>query len=225
MLNLHDSRIVIIERIGNIVDGLVSRQRLMLGESGVKRAKTSITNETNLTGGENVGGTGTDAVSVSADDDGDGDGDPDPDRRKSRKTKPHEASEIVEPTERRIEPEHTSDKAGRDQQRWRVITTSNLRAKVTPTERAVSNRQNRTRTNMTDLASATTNAVPATPSASLTLPPEGYARLPQVLAAIPVSKSSWWAGVRAGKYPQSVKLGPRTTVWKVSDIRALIAAA
>lgn len=44
-------------------------------------------------------------------------------------------------------------------------------------------------------------------------------------AIIPVSKSSWWAGVASGKFPQPVKLGPRTTAWRVSDIRALIAAA
>jgi len=56
------------------------------------------------------------------------------------------------------------------------------------------------------------------------LPAEGYARLPQVLAAFPVSRSAWWAGVKLGKYPQPVKLGPRTTAWRVSDIRALIAA-
>jgi len=56
------------------------------------------------------------------------------------------------------------------------------------------------------------------------LPAEGYARLPQVLAVIPVSKSTWWNGCKSGKYPQPVKLGPRTTAWRVSDIRALIAA-
>lgn len=65
----------------------------------------------------------------------------------------------------------------------------------------------------------------ATSSANLTLPNEGYVRLPQVLAVIPVSKSSWWNGIRAGKYPVGIKLGPRTTAWRVSDIRALIAAA
>lgn len=57
------------------------------------------------------------------------------------------------------------------------------------------------------------------------LPAEGYARLPQILAAIPVSKSTWWNGCKSGKYPKPVKLGPRTTVWRVEDIRALIAAA
>lgn len=57
------------------------------------------------------------------------------------------------------------------------------------------------------------------------LPAEGYARLPLVLKAIPVSRSTWWAGVKSGRFPKPVKLGPRTTVWRVSDIRALIAAA
>lgn len=57
------------------------------------------------------------------------------------------------------------------------------------------------------------------------LPDEGYARLPQVLAAIPVSRSTWWAGVKSGKFPKPIKLGPRTTVWKVEDIRKLIASA
>jgi predicted DNA-binding transcriptional regulator AlpA len=61
--------------------------------------------------------------------------------------------------------------------------------------------------------------------ANLTLPNEGYVRLPQVLAAIPVSKSSWWAGCKSGRYPAPIKLGPKTTAWRVSDIRALIAAA
>lgn len=56
------------------------------------------------------------------------------------------------------------------------------------------------------------------------LPAEGYARLPQVLAVIPVSKSTWWAGVKSGRYPAPVKLGPRTTAWRVEAIRALIAA-
>lgn len=39
---------------------------------------------------------------------------------------------------------------------------------------------------------------------------------------IPVSKSSWWSGIRDLRYPQPVKLGPRTTAWKVEDIRQLV---
>ena len=50
----------------------------------------------------------------------------------------------------------------------------------------------------------------------------GFLRLQAVLSVIPVSKSSWWAGVRDGKYPRPIKLGPRTTVWRVEDIRDLI---
>ena len=45
---------------------------------------------------------------------------------------------------------------------------------------------------------------------------------PPVLAIIPVSKSSWWDGVKTGRFPKAVKLGPRTTVWRAEDIRALI---
>jgi len=57
------------------------------------------------------------------------------------------------------------------------------------------------------------------------LPETGFIRLPKILSLYPVSRSGWWAGVKSGKYPRPVKLGPRTTAWKVEDIRALIAAA
>jgi prophage regulatory protein len=55
-------------------------------------------------------------------------------------------------------------------------------------------------------------------------PKVGLVRLSAILAPngpIPVSKSTWWAGVRSGQFPQPLKLGPRTTVWKAEDIRAL----
>lgn len=57
------------------------------------------------------------------------------------------------------------------------------------------------------------------------LPETGFVRLPSILAPhgpIPVGRSTWWAGIKAGRFPQPVKLGPRTTAWKVEDIRALI---
>jgi len=54
------------------------------------------------------------------------------------------------------------------------------------------------------------------------LPETGFMRLPAVLAVIPVSKSTWWAGVKSGRFPKAVKLGVRTTAWRVEDIRALI---
>jgi predicted DNA-binding transcriptional regulator AlpA len=52
----------------------------------------------------------------------------------------------------------------------------------------------------------------------------GFLRLPQVLALIPVSKSAWWAGVKSGRNPRPIKLGPRTSAWRVSDIMALLAS-
>ena len=54
-----------------------------------------------------------------------------------------------------------------------------------------------------------------------TLPATGFLRLPQVLAVFPVCKSSWWAGVKSGKYPKAVKLSQRTTAWKAESIREL----
>ncbi len=63
------------------------------------------------------------------------------------------------------------------------------------------------------------------------LPQFGLLRLWQILGdrrrgippIIPVSKSSWWAGVKSGKYPKPVKLSARCTCWYVEDIRKLIA--
>ena len=64
------------------------------------------------------------------------------------------------------------------------------------------------------------------------LPEMGYLRLwqiignpkadPPVPAVIPVCKSTWWAGVKSGRFPKPVRaLGPRIAVWRVEDIRAL----
>lgn len=56
-------------------------------------------------------------------------------------------------------------------------------------------------------------------------PETGLVRLKQILAPagpIPVSKSTWWAGVKEGRYPKPVKLGPHATAWKAADILCLI---
>jgi prophage regulatory protein len=53
----------------------------------------------------------------------------------------------------------------------------------------------------------------------------GYVRLADILAPagpLPISKSTWWAGVKDGRYPAAVKLGRRITAWKVEDILALM---
>lgn len=68
---------------------------------------------------------------------------------------------------------------------------------------------------------------------SITLPETGFLRLPQIIgnakaippipALIPVSKTTWWQGVKSGKFPKAVKLGARTTAWRIEDINAYIA--
>lgn len=57
---------------------------------------------------------------------------------------------------------------------------------------------------------------------SITIPTTGFLRLAQVLTIIPVSKSTWFEGVRAGRYPKSVKIGPRASGWKAEEIAALV---
>ena len=47
-------------------------------------------------------------------------------------------------------------------------------------------------------------------------------RLSQVLEIIPVSKSTWWAGIKSGRFPQPVSLGCRTKAWRKSDIDKLV---
>lgn len=82
------------------------------------------------------------------------------------------------------------------------------------------------------------------------LPETGYLRLPQIIgqdgvtdeqaeanrrsnrgpkrpkpaipALIPARKSTWWAGIKSGRFPKPVKIGERITAWRVEDIRALI---
>jgi predicted DNA-binding transcriptional regulator AlpA len=54
------------------------------------------------------------------------------------------------------------------------------------------------------------------------IPETGFVRLSQVLTVIPIGRSTWWAGVKSGKYPKSIKLSIRCTVWKAEDIHGLI---
>ena len=54
-----------------------------------------------------------------------------------------------------------------------------------------------------------------------TLIPGGFIRLPQILELFPVSRSAWWAGVKSGRYPASVKLAAGTTAWRTEDIQHL----
>ncbi|QSX75747.1 AlpA family phage regulatory protein [Lysobacter arenosi] len=62
-----------------------------------------------------------------------------------------------------------------------------------------------------------------------------FLRLPQIIGdakatppippLIPVSRSTFWAGVKAGRFPQPVKLSPGVTVWRAADLMRYIADA
>lgn len=54
------------------------------------------------------------------------------------------------------------------------------------------------------------------------LPETGFVRLPTILNVFPVGRSTWWAGVKDGRYPKAVKLSERVTCWRAEDILALI---
>lgn len=47
-------------------------------------------------------------------------------------------------------------------------------------------------------------------------------RLPEVLRLVPVSKSTWWEGIRNGTFPKPIKLGPKITCWRLADILELM---
>jgi len=56
-------------------------------------------------------------------------------------------------------------------------------------------------------------------------PRSGLVRIKSILAPagpIPVSKSTWWDGVKKGRFPEPLKLGKGTTVWRAEDIWSLI---
>lgn len=67
------------------------------------------------------------------------------------------------------------------------------------------------------------------------LPSAGYVRLKQIIgdqkavppvpAIIPVAASTWWAGIKTGRYPKPVKLSPKVTCWRAEDIRKLLEPA
>jgi hypothetical protein len=66
----------------------------------------------------------------------------------------------------------------------------------------------------------------------MNIPETGFLRLKQIIGdpkaepptppLIPVSKTTFWAGVKNGRFPAAIKLGPRTTAWRAEDIRAYI---
>ena len=62
------------------------------------------------------------------------------------------------------------------------------------------------------------------------IPATGYLRLKQILGdpkrnippIIPIGATSWWRGVKEGRFPKPYALGARATGWKAEDIRKLV---
>ena len=65
------------------------------------------------------------------------------------------------------------------------------------------------------------------------LPETGFVRVSQIVGNkksnppingfIPGGKSTWWAGVKNGRFPSPVRMGSRCTMWRIEDIREVIA--
>ena len=61
------------------------------------------------------------------------------------------------------------------------------------------------------------------------VPKSGFLRLFQIVGdskkgippLIPVSKSTWWSGVKSGRYPKPVKISQRCTAWLAEEVWAL----
>lgn len=53
-------------------------------------------------------------------------------------------------------------------------------------------------------------------------PTSGFLRINQILALVPVGRSTWWRWCAEGKAPKPLKLGEKTTVWKAEDIAAFL---
>ena len=69
------------------------------------------------------------------------------------------------------------------------------------------------------------------PDPARELPTAGLARLEQIIGdrtvsppiepVIPVSKSTWWEGVRSGRFPPAVRVNKGVSAWRWEDIHRL----
>ena len=64
------------------------------------------------------------------------------------------------------------------------------------------------------------NALPPTDLG--TLPDDSLIPQTDVLTIVRISRTSWWRGVKDGRYPQPIKLGPRMNRWRIGTIRELV---
>lgn len=58
----------------------------------------------------------------------------------------------------------------------------------------------------------------------------GYLRLAQIIgdkkrdipALIPLSKTTWYAGINSGRFPKPIKFSRRVSLWRLSDIQRVL---
>ncbi len=70
--------------------------------------------------------------------------------------------------------------------------------------------------------------MPSTQDYPKVLPTQGFVRVPQLLAALPISRSTLWKMVAEGRFPQPVRpspFGPSVTVWSAHDVHEWIRQA
>lgn len=71
--------------------------------------------------------------------------------------------------------------------------------------------------------SVSSPALPApSPVPTLKLPETGFLRERQVLAFVPISKSTLWRRVQEQAFPAPVKLSAHVTAWRAEDVRQWI---
>ncbi|MBE0435643.1 MAG: AlpA family phage regulatory protein [Methylomicrobium sp.] len=55
------------------------------------------------------------------------------------------------------------------------------------------------------------------------IPDDALLRRSQFIPSIiPICPTSWYLGVKSGRYPAPVRLGPRSVAWRASDIKKLV---
>lgn len=64
----------------------------------------------------------------------------------------------------------------------------------------------------------------AATGAKLTQFSDNFVKLDAICAALEISKPTWHAGVKAGRFPAPVRLTPRRPVWRKADIENLISS-
>jgi len=51
------------------------------------------------------------------------------------------------------------------------------------------------------------------------LPDSAMLSIGEVLALVRISRSTWYAGIKTGRYPASVPIGPASPRWRLGEIR------